>query len=151
MSHKFGERWKTRRIRPSQAVRIIDFCITEIKKEGKISAEELVKRVMKELPGVVVTPHWLSRRIKIFNHAGIEKYYTTTKGKHVVVYSIRGTRKTKKCLYCGRRIPMRYLNFCSSQCEKELEKIANFFIPLPEGLKYSLDEIKDKMVRMEDL
>ena len=145
MKPKFGEKWRTKHIRPSQAIKIIDFCINEIKREGMIPARELAERVMKQFPGVIVTPHWLSKRVKIFNHAGIEKYPTTIKGKHMVVYSVKGKRKIKKCRYCGKEAPWKGKNFCSDECEREFEKIVNFYIPLPEGLKYSYNEIKSKM------
>lgn len=139
---QIGRRWKTRKIRGRLAVEIIDFCIREILKEKRISARELARRAMEKY-GVTVTPHWISKRIKIFNHVNIEKYYTTIKGKHMAVYALRGLRKTRKCRICGGEIPWKGKNVCSEECEKELERIANFYIPLPEGLKYSLEEIKN--------
>ena len=91
-----------------------------IRERGKITVNELA-----EILGIN------SRVLGFLLRDPLQKgeVYKWKDGKNRTWYS-RELHITRKCLFCGR--PIRgYRKFCSDECEKEYEKIVNFYIPLP--------------------
>jgi len=96
-----------------------------IRKRGKITVYELAKILSLDFPKVENTKV-LGFLLRDLLQKG--EIYKWRDCRNRTWYS-REPRITKKCLFCGK--PTRRGKFCSDECEKEYEKIVNFYIPLP--------------------
>jgi len=91
-----------------------------------------LKLVKREYFDLDISKVWLGKQLVArIRQAEIERWSTTVKGKHIVMYGVKGMRKVKRCKICGRETHPKAPPVCSKECEKELEKIVNFYIPLP--------------------
>jgi len=115
--------------------RVVDFCVQVIREREEIPFEELLELVKQKFPEVRDFRTWAGLCIrKHIESRGIHVYHITVNGVKKTLYSTKKRVKKlkKKCMYCGKEIPHRGFNFCSEECYRELEKIANFFIPMPD-------------------
>jgi len=124
---------------------IVNYCMEIIKQRGEIFFEELFELVRQKYQEIKDFRMWGGLHIrKHIEQRGVLVYPTTRDGKKGTLYTLKGKRLKKKCRVCGREIPHRGFIFCSEECYKELERIANFFIPIPEIYKYDWEELKEK-------
>lgn len=111
--------------------RVTGFCIRLIREKRRISVSELYKAAKAEFPNYSFSKRWLSRNVKkAIEGTNIVKWRPANREQ---VFGLREEREKnyKPCLYCGKLMPGNREKWCSEECYKELEKIANFFVPLP--------------------
>lgn len=112
---------------------VVNYSVEIIRKRGEIDFQELFNLVKQKYPEIKSWKHWAGLHVrKHIEERGILVYSTTLNRKSVTLYTIKGKKLKKNCLYCGKEIPHQGFNFCSEECYKELEKIVNFFIPMPD-------------------
>ncbi|RLI81687.1 hypothetical protein DRP04_05565 [Archaeoglobales archaeon] len=125
---------------------VINFCLSVIREKERITISELYELVKKEFPQYSFTRQWLSWHLGRFVKKGVIYRMKVNKQAVYSTKPVKIERKdVKRCIVCGTEIPKFHPPWCSIKCAEELEKLVNAYIPVPEIVRYSLAEIKEKV------
>lgn len=109
------------------------YAIQVILREKTIFAEDLA-RLVSEKFGVDVSAKALGMMLtdEITKSTKIHRYRATRQGRKGMIYSLDPPIPAKICRWCRKEPAQRYSRYCY-RCHQEVEKIVNFFMPIPEG------------------